>query len=101
MKLTGGALLPVGIPLQLPSPAQLEFWLLESRTPAMLREVAAADAALLRRVSPARPFLSALESMDEGALERALDAEEKKEREADRAYWKPLREELERLRMAR
>ncbi|HTO94609.1 MAG TPA: hypothetical protein VMM80_09535 [Bacteroidota bacterium] len=86
---------------QQPTPAQLEFWLMESRTPAMLRDVAAAHAALLRRLSPARPFLSALEAMDDGALERALEAEEKKEREADRAYWKPLREELERLRMAR
>ena len=84
-----------------PTPAQVEFWLLESRTPAMLRDVAAAHAPLLRRVSPARPFLSALEAMDDAALERALEAEEEQEREADRAYWKPLREELERLRMAR
>ena len=84
-----------------PTPAQVEFWLLESRTPAMLRDVAAAHAPLLRRVLPARPFLSALEAMDDAALERALEAEEEKEREADRAYWKPLREELERLRMAR
>ena len=86
---------------QRPAPAQVEFWLLESRTPAMLREVAAAYPAALRRVLPSRPFLSALEGMDDAALEGALEAEEKREREADRAYWKPLREELERLRMAR
>ncbi|HTS00283.1 MAG TPA: hypothetical protein VML00_11050 [Bacteroidota bacterium] len=84
-----------------PAPAQVEFWLLESRTPAMLREVAGAHPAALRRTAPARPFLSALEAMDDAALEGALDAEEKREREADRAYWKPLREELERLRLAR
>jgi hypothetical protein len=31
-------------------------------------------------------------------IEAALDNEERREREADRRYWAPLREELERLR---
>jgi len=86
---------------QRPTPAHVEFWLLESRTPSMLREVAAAHPAALRRASPMRPFLSAIEAVDDAALEEALEAEERKERDADRAYWKPLREELERLRLAR
>jgi hypothetical protein len=39
--------------------------------------------------------------MGDRELEDALDAEEKREREIDREYWKPLREELERLRLER
>ena len=35
---------------------------------------------------------------DEPALESALETEQQSEREADRAYWTPLKRELERLR---
>jgi hypothetical protein len=38
---------------------------------------------------------------NETKLERALDMEEKKIREADRIYWEPLRKELEALRHPR
>jgi hypothetical protein len=35
------------------------------------------------------------------ALERALDDEETAERECDKVYWLPLRQELEKLRHAK
>lgn len=84
-----------------PTAEQIEFWLLESRTPYLLREVAAAHPAIARRLSDRRPFLASINGMGDRELEDALDAEEKREREIDREYWKPLREELERLRLER
>jgi hypothetical protein len=84
-----------------PTPEQIEFWLLESRTPSLLREVAATHPALARRLSERRPFLASITGIEDRDLEDALDSEEKREREIDRAYWKPLREELEKLRLAR
>jgi hypothetical protein len=84
-----------------PTAEQIEFWLLESRTPSLLREVAAAHPAIARRLSDRRPFLASINGMGDRELEDALDAEEKREREIDREYWKPLREELERLRLER
>ena len=46
-------------------------------------------------VESLRPLLNVFE-LD--ALAEALDEEERQERELDRQYWRPLREELERLR---
>lgn len=61
-----------------PTPEQIEFWHRELRTPELLGE-------LSQRFPPTK--------------ERAdLKLEEELEREADRAYWKPLREILEKLR---
>lgn len=84
-----------------PTPEQIEFWLLESRTPSLLREVALAHPVMARRLSDRRPFLASIDGIDDREIESALEGEEKREREIDRAYWKPLREELERLRLAR
>ncbi len=63
-------------------------------------EVALAHPAVACNLAERRPFLSSIAVMDDGAIESALEAEEKREREIDREYWKPLREELERLRPA-
>jgi hypothetical protein len=84
-----------------PAPEQIEFWLLESRTPSIIREIAAAYPAIARRLSDRRLFLASITGMGDRELDDALDAEEKREREIDREYWKPLREELERLRLER
>ena len=84
-----------------PTAEQIEFWLLESRTPSLLREVAAAHPARARRLSERRPFLASINLIKDRDLEAALESEEKREREIDREYWKPLREELERLRLGR
>jgi hypothetical protein len=48
-----------------------------------------------------RPLLSLAITEDLAALEKALDAEEDREREQDRNYWLPLKQELERLRHGR
>jgi hypothetical protein len=45
-----------------------------------------------------RSLLSLAASGDETGLEAALELEEQQEREADRAYWTPLKAELEGLR---
>lgn len=74
------------------------FWLLEGRTPELLLEIAAGSPQLARALSAERSLLAHAVSGDGEELERALGEEEQREREADRLYWKPLREELERLR---
>lgn len=83
-----------------PSAEQVDFWLREGRTPALLREVASAHSESVKRLVAKRPLLESSTLHDEQRLEEALEAEEKLEREADREYWKPLRQELERLRHA-
>jgi len=84
-----------------PTPARIDFWLKELRTPALLVEVATIHAARARDLMPARPALApALEGKVE-AVEVALAEEERLEREADRRYWQPLRRELEALRRVR
>jgi hypothetical protein len=80
-----------------PTPEQVEFWLGEGRTASHLREVARDHPDAARRVVRARPLLLHAITGDDDALESALEAEERLERENDRAYWKPLREELEQL----
>ena len=81
-----------------PTSEQVEFWLTEGRTPALIREVARAYPDVAWRIQQARPLLALVSQTDDRLLEDALEAEEKQERDADRTYWKPLREELERLR---
>jgi hypothetical protein len=84
-----------------PKMAQLEFWLLELRTPQLLLEVAQANNALTRRLIARRPLLRhALPGRLE-RLETALGKEEKLLRAQDKAYWLPLRRELEALRHSR
>ena len=53
--------------------------------------------ATARRCLKLRPLLAHAIAGDAAALTVALAAEEQQEREADRAYWQPLRKELERL----
>ena len=84
-----------------PNPEQVQFWLRESRTPAMLRELAARYPDQLAGILSQRPLLTLAAAGDEPGLAAALEAEEKQEREADRLYWLPLRKELEDLRHQR
>jgi len=83
-----------------PSDTKMEFWLRESRTPSMLINLAQAQPELTRVLIPARPLLSAACNNDERGIEVGLHQEELQEREADRAYWEPLRRELEDLKHA-
>lgn len=82
-----------------PSRERIQFWLREARTPSLLREVAGQFLDEHKRALAWRPLLGLLE--DEEATVRALVEEELIERERDRLYWKPLKEELEKLRHRR
>lgn len=61
-------------------------------------EVAAAHAEAAAAGAKARPLLSAAIAGNLAHLEQMLRDEELAERERDRHYWQPLRDELERLR---
>ena len=81
-----------------PSSEQVEFWLLELRTPVLLIECAQANPAAAQRLARARPPLTQALAGDEDALADSLAREETTERARDREYWEPLRAELEALR---
>ena len=79
----------------------VDFWLRELRTPELLVARAAAKPAACRRLARERKLLTLAARGDHQALSEALDHEERAEREKDRLYWLPLRQELERMRHAR
>jgi hypothetical protein len=86
-----------------PTEERILFWLRELRTPELLVEVAQAHPALAQEVSGGRPLLklATAENLENGLLGRALRDEEEAERRLDAEYWKPLREQIERLRRGR
>jgi len=83
-----------------PDDSHVRFWLREMRTPELLMEIAKAHGDAAREITSERPLLAAALNQTPDELTAALETEEKLEREKDRAYWKPLKEELERLRHA-
>jgi len=83
---------------QNPATEQLRFWLLESRTPGMLIELARTHRSLADSLKPVRRVLVPADAGDEAEIEVELEREEKAERDADRRYWEALRKELEELR---
>ena len=84
-----------------PTAEQIAFWLAELRTPSLLTSVANRFRGLARQTSETRPLVRFALDQNETALETALDEEEKRERELDRAYWNPLKTELGQLRRQR
>lgn len=84
-----------------PTPEQIEFWLRELRTPEILIECAQAFPDKARDAASSRPAVHAALRGDEDAVVEALAIEEAAERERDRAYWNPLKAELEALRHSR
>ncbi len=83
-----------------PSDAQVLFWLREARTPEILIGLANRYPSACAAMLAARPLLRHAQEQDCAAVACALAEEERVEREADQAYWQPLREELERWRRA-
>jgi len=83
-----------------PKPAQIRFWFQELRTPELLLELAGRHPAICRRLAKQRPALVNAPTGKLDALQQALLAEETAERQRDREYWRPLRQELEKLRHA-
>lgn len=84
-----------------PTPEQLQFWLLECRTPSLLVDIVRDHPAEAAAARQTRPLLSLANGEDLAPLSDALDAEEKRERNCDREYWAPLKKELEQLRHRR
>jgi hypothetical protein len=84
-----------------PTGAHVRFWLTELRTVELLIELAMEHTRVARRLEVGRPLLRSAREGNERELEAALVKEEEVEREADRAYWQPLKLELEALRRSR
>jgi hypothetical protein len=80
------------------SAEQIAFWFAELRTGSLLISLAARYRGLARQISETRALVRFAIERDETGLESALDMEEKRERELDRAYWAPLKAELNDLR---
>ena len=80
---------------------QLRFLLTELRTPSLLVKLSRAHPDVSGAVERRRPLLAHAKHGDNEALAAALEEEERREREADKLYWLPLRKELERLRHRR
>ena len=81
-----------------PSEDQIRFWLRESRTPEVLISVAAAYPVIFREVLRHRPLLGEALTASRSAVQLELAKEELSERNADVVFWRPLRQELEKLR---
>ncbi|MBI2946599.1 MAG: hypothetical protein HYY23_03070 [Verrucomicrobia bacterium] len=83
-----------------PTAKRVRFWLAEARGPERLVELAGRFPAEARVLAGARPLLAHAIAGDLEALRPALDAEVRAEQAKDRAYWEPLKRELESIRLA-
>lgn len=81
-----------------PSLEQLAFWFHELRTPELLCDLAQAHPALAKDAVATRALIQLAITGDAPALAVSLEEEERQERLEDKAYWQPLKLELERLR---
>ena len=84
-----------------PKPAQIQFWFQELRTPELLLELARRYPAICRKLAGRRKLLIDAQIGKPEELQQALLAEETAERQQDKEYWLPLRQELEKLRHAK
>lgn len=85
--------------LAAPQPDWIDFWLSECRTPVQLVALAGHFAPQCRALAAARPLLAVALAGDQAALLQALDTEMRAEQAVDRAYWEPVRRELEAMRL--
>ncbi len=83
-----------------PRPDWVNFWLLEARTSELLQELVRRFPDQAREQSMRRPLLDLAVSGATERLREALDAEVRAEQARDRAYWDPLKAELETFRRA-
>lgn len=83
-----------------PTSARVAFWLMEARTADRLIELVKRFPAEAEAQSASRPLLRFAISGESDALREALDAEVRAEQARDRAYWAPLKAELEAFRRA-
>ena len=78
--------------------AWIDFWLREARTPETLAELCRRFPTEAYACASQRPLLRLAQNEDLEPLRAALDAEVRTEQAKDRAYWEPLRRELEQFR---
>ncbi len=83
-----------------PNRERARFWLLESRTPERLLELVQRFPAEKEQLVIRRPLLALAVASDLPRLREALDAEVRAEQDKDRAYWEPLKREMEAFRRA-
>jgi hypothetical protein len=76
----------------------IEFWLKEARSPELLNELLQRFPDEARNVANRRPLLNLASANNTERLREALDAEVRAEQAKDRAYWAPLKAELEAFR---
>ena len=81
-----------------PAHEEVDFWLKESRTFSFLIKLSKKYPARLSALKKQRPLLTLAAAGDAKGIEKALEDEEKQERDADRNYWLPLIAELEQIR---
>lgn len=84
-----------------PNESRIRFWLQELRTPELLIECAIRFHVEAREGARERTAIEAALDRDEEETARRIADEEAREKELDRAYWAPLRAELEQLRRQR
>ena len=82
----------------LPQKKHVRFWLKELRTAELLIEIANKYKKQVTSVLKDRPLLDFAVSNSIEDLKKALFEEELSEREKDREYWNPLKEDLEKMR---
>lgn len=80
------------------TPGRVHFWLRECRTPEILLELPRHFPEAVLSLQGERKALKFALSGDLDQLDAALEEERLREVQADRAYWAPLRKEIERLR---
>lgn len=78
----------------------IAFWLQDVRTPELLIQLALTYQVQAQILIESRPLLALAISGDIDALRLALDTERQAVQAIDRAYWEPLRRELEEFRKA-
>jgi hypothetical protein len=83
-----------------PTAERIAFWLAESRTPERLTALAGRFPDEARAQTSRRPLLALAFAGATEALREALDAEARAGQAKDRAYWAPLKAELEAFRRA-
>lgn len=83
-----------------PRPEWVEFWLRQARAPELLVELSQRFPSEARALAIMRPLLRHALAGDLAALRPAVDAEARAEQDKDRAYWEPLKRELESFRLA-
>lgn len=79
--------------------AMVQFWIRESRTPSMLSELISRFPEKLASFAMTRPWLVSIDVNDVKQIEAFLRQKEDTERQADKEYWRPLKEELVQLRL--